>query len=976
MRPLELRLSHFGPYRDEAILDFTALDRLFLVCGPTGAGKTTLFDALTFALYEKTPGTRGGLTDQLVSHHAPEGSVPRVTLRFSLGAQEWQVERRLKHRVRKQRGDGWKEQDAQVVLQKKVDGVWEAIPGKRSEINAHLEALLGLSAEEFAKIVVLPQGDFQRFLESTSNDREKMLQKLFPVEAYERLVEALKVRAKVLEDERRRWEDRWEELTGQLGAAADRPFLEAAQAEASARAQACAAEEARLSATLVQLQGLQTDWATLGAKRAEQARLEGRRPETEAGRQRMDRARQARSLGADLDRQNQILAEGRGLRTTQDGLKADLTGYDRVLAAAAEAAGERSAREARLEEILKRQGVLEGQKKAWDEAKGLAAGETTALRDETAAEVVWKASQGRLAQATTALPPVPEGPGWDQALAAAALAREHHQGALTREADLQKRQTLGEQRRQAAQRTEVLAKACAQADTEVTLWTEVTAALKAASLAETLAAGEPCPVCGSVEHPAPAAYPKAASEAPRRLEAAGQNRDAQRTAWAAARAQVEALDAQWAALGPEIPPGPGLDETAAALAAAEAQVAALQVWDRDQKAAQAALTAATSAEAAARDRWRQAVQAREGWTTRRTALADAAPTDPGPEYRANQTEEVALRRRLEDDRQKVETVARQRQTAAVRIDELEKQLEAQREEYRRLQNTLEAAAVAQGWSLDEARAARVSDRDLAALEESVAAFDRDSHRLAGEQAALEARFPDGAPAPTAPVEAERDSQRTARQAAETEAKEHEFALRQRDKVEDELRVIQDKKAALESEFQKVVPLAKALDGRNEKNLKLTTWVLVQALEQVAASATHRLESMSGGRYGLKVQTEGSDGRKDWGLDLAVIDSYTGQERAVGTLSGGEKFMTSISLALGLADVIQERSGGLKLEAIFIDEGFGTLDDQSLDRAMAILHDLGQHRSVGIISHVAELRQRINSRVEVVKGKNGSSLKVG
>jgi exonuclease SbcC len=238
MRPLELRLAHFGPY-SEAVLDFESLDRLFLVCGPTGAGKTTLFDALTYALYERTPGTRGGLTDQLASHHAPEGSVPRVSLRFALGSQEFRVTRHLRHRVLKQRGEGWRDQDAQVLLEEKKGGVWETVPGKRSEINLRLEDLVGLSAEEFAKIVVLPQGDFQRFLEASSNEREKVLQKLFPVGSYDRVVEGLKARAKTVEDARKRWEDRWEDLTARAGTF-DLATLEAAQVETEAQAKEAA----------------------------------------------------------------------------------------------------------------------------------------------------------------------------------------------------------------------------------------------------------------------------------------------------------------------------------------------------------------------------------------------------------------------------------------------------------------------------------------------------------------------------------------------------------------------------------------------------------------------------------------------------------------------------------------------------------------------------------------------------------------
>lgn len=975
MRPLELRLAHFGPYRDKVVLDFEALDRLFLVCGPTGAGKTTLFDALTYALYERTPGTRGGLTDQLASHHAPEGVVPEVSLRFSLGPQQWRVTRQLRHRVPKKKGEGWTERDAQVLLERLEDGTWKAIPGKRSEINLTLEDLLGLSAEEFSKIVVLPQGDFQRFLEASSGEREKMLQKLFPVETYDRLVDNLKARAKTVEEERRRWEDRWQDLMARRGGTAELSELEEGAAEAEARAQLAARLEAEAAAELVRLKASAADWRVLEAKRQDAASLNTRRPQVDAQRTRLERARRARPWGADLDRQDQILSEGRSLRTQQDLCREEAAGVATALAAYQGQASEREAREVQWGQLLAEKGRLEHLKSLWSEDKTLAAREAETLAAERTAEAAHLRAQDARVRAEGSLSPAPTGPGWDEALATLETARRADQAARADAEAQAAGEALSRDLEAARSEESALTAASAVADREAALWTQVVDAVKAAVLAGQLSDGQPCPVCGSTHHPHPAAWPDASAEAPVRLEAALKAQAEAHQARAVVQARCADLSARREAL-PARTPAVSVPEAAAALAQAQQAVDALRRWAAESEAARGSLEVAVSAETRARGQWQAAVRARETWTTRRESLAEAVTADPTARLEALSREESDLRRRLEQDRRTLETLTVRQSELAARINEQEKQLVAQRDEYARLKAGLEGAAAPLGWSLDELKAARLPENELRGLEEAVAAFDREDHRLAGETAALEAQFPNGPPAPWEPAEQALEERKLDRAAADAAAREKAFALRDRERIELELREVATARQALEADFQRLVPLAQALDGRNRLNLKLTTWVLVQALEQVTASATHRLAAMSGGRYALKVQSQGLDGRKDWGLDLAVVDGFTGQERGVGTLSGGEKFMTSISLALGLADVIQERAGGLKLEAIFIDEGFGTLDDQSLDRAMAILLDLGKNRSVGLISHVAELRQRISSRVEVIKGKNGSTLRVG
>ncbi|MBC8110882.1 MAG: SMC family ATPase, partial [Verrucomicrobia bacterium] len=201
-------------------------------------------------------------------------------------------------------------------------------------------------------------------------------------------------------------------------------------------------------------------------------------------------------------------------------------------------------------------------------------------------------------------------------------------------------------------------------------------------------------------------------------------------------------------------------------------------------------------------------------------------------------------------------------------------------------------------------------------------------------------------------------------------------LAQLQKSQDAIEKLKSQSKELYDNYQHIATLANIADGKNSVKQKFEAYVLSVFLDEVLQYANKRLDLLSQGRYQLLIKTEFTGGGKDTSLDLEVFDSYNNKKRDVQSLSGGETFFTSLALALGLADVATARAGGLKLDAIFIDEGFGTLDSETLDLAIRTLTNLdGEHRLVGIISHVGELKERISGRLEVIKEKNGSFLKV-
>ncbi len=977
MKPLELRLKHFGAYRDEAVLDFTVLDRLFLICGPTGAGKTTLFDAMTFALYETAPGTRGGLAEQLVSQHAPPGSAPEVSLKFALGDQTWRVTRQLKHRAPKSRGEGDKLVDSQVQLEH-WDGAWMAVPGKKTELNDRLKTMLGMSADEFSKIVVLPQGDFQQFLEASSGEREKMLEKLFPVDAYDRLTEHFKLRARELEAQRNATEDKLGALTGQL-AEADRAAAETALADAQAALAEAVEQFEAAQQELARLRSQRADWTQLETRRHERSALLAKAGDVDTQRARLERAAQARPHSAALDRLERLTLDGKQARAAQDALKENLGEQNRQYD---EWKGRRErvrTDEARLSEAQKRQGALETHLPAFREARGLKQKHEAAQTAERAAKTSLDEAVRRRneIEASRPVPPAALDTGTD-ALDNAVEAVRDATAALdaARAADTvrQKLAAAEAEHRQAQTELEAAGKAKDAAERELALWNELLDQVKAAALAQTLRPGQQCPVCGATDHPAPAHLPLTAAEAPERQRLAADALRAAEAKTARCRERADHSAAEAALLRSENTPAGSVNDAEILLSTARQRYDGLREWQKASAAFEPLLAEAVRAETALQKRWTDTERERHGLGSRIEALgALGSGEDPETELKRLADETAELRRRLEADRAQQTALETRRAGLEARIAEAETQLVSQRQEYLDLTASLTEALVPLKWTIDELKQHLLDETTVRAVQDALQAFDRDRSRLDGEIASIETRI-SAEPAPEAPAAQAVETARTARDQRQTAVRDLEFRLRDLDRWEAELREARRQTEALDAEFQTVVPLAAALDGKNPQKLRLKTYVLVQYLDHVARAATARLEAMSAGRYALTVQTQGTDSRVAWGLDLAVRDAFTGQERAVGTLSGGEKFMTSIALALGLADVIQERSGGLKLEAIFIDEGFGTLDDQSLDQAMKILQNLG-HRSVGLISHVAELRQRIASRVEVLKSKNGSTLRV-
>src|SRR6266568_3535405 len=819
MRLHRLEMQAFGPFATAQRIDFDRLAAggLFLLEGPTGEDAGA---------------------DRLHSHFADPGVEPSVTLEFSVRAVRYLITRVPEHRRPKRRGQGYTTEAMRVHLRRREAGQWVTMSSNKAEAGEAIADVIGLSRTQFTQVMLLPQGEFARFLRCDDDARRAVLTKLFGTELYDKITLELDRRRAVALKQR---QDARAEIAEAVSAAA-----EAAGLDAAARGELICLPAGERGIRFKQIGD--------------------------------DLAGALASAGTELER---------AVRQARAALAAE------------QAATARAALMTRLTQALASQGRHEATRAA---ARAAALAESlAAAREELPGRIV--AAEARLAGAKNA---------------AAGL-----------EASTQRRAELARLR----------AAACRLAELEPLLADKaegVRAAVEAhqrlvddhqrameerlagiaAELAAALSDGAPCPVCGSARHPAPAAA-RAARVTAKAVQAARERRDAA----AAARSRAEQEHAELATQATE-QAAIAAGRTLAGLAAEEAEVAErLTAAERGTAQAPALeaelarlrgeqerlgdeLRAAAAAEATARQ---EADQARADLAALNATLAQAAQGCPSVAARSAALGQAAEGSRL----------------LAAALDEL-------------------AAAV------DAAAGA-----DLTGLDPDLAG---EVHAAAERAASALARA--------------RDAEQDARTGHETQrARDGRLSARLA-----EVRAAETAAAALDAATEPVIylaGLAKGMDGR--RRVALTTYVLRHWFEQVVAAANVRLAVMSSGRYELRRSDEGESRRQRGGLTLSVVDRHTGEERSPKSLSGGETFYASLALALGLADVVKAEAGGVDTQTLFIDEGFGSLDADTLDQVLGVIDDLRDRgRVVGIVSHVADLKDRVAERLEVRRIADGSS----
>ena len=1048
MRPVKLVMENFGPFRGRAELDFSRLDDIFLITGKTGAGKTTIFDAVCFALYGQVPGSRGDHLARLCSDHAPPGGECLVSLEFTLGEKRFIAERSPRQERKKKRGGGTVViEETLVVHEIKNGGIIQTI-SKKSEGDARLRELIGLEAEEFFKIVLLPQGEFAEFLKEKTSERLKVLGKLFPIEKAVRVKELAKKKTNDIEARVREADHIFNDLTRKVNPA----LYETARAEAAANLKAASdksldleKEEALLDKVL-DLRSKENDTVQ---------RLEQSRKQRE----------EAAASESSVNEKGMILSRSRSARP----LEQFLAGLENAEAAT-------TASQAELAAALEEKDIAHNEARESEKAipeTAAAEQEARDLREKRPALAEMLEEEQKLQSDAAELK--------QQEISSAELSGEIDllKGELEKlQAAINTTEALAEERinlekdyelsksihglflefRKYRERMDIIENDSINAKAQIKDFESragelegripvLEAELKklkedksrheqadmAAHLSAFLEPGKPCPVCGSTEHPSPAAgietpfnfderinaQEACLSEANNARTAAlagldAKNREAAKIIENAKQLDREIRESRRNAL-PAFPKDYPYIDCDALLPSAEtidrvittenktlndiseslkkSRDAADNIQERYREKAGAAekLGEAEKNLATAQERIKNlTLKIAEGQQKRRVLFDSVLP---GEESAARAI--TILDARIAEKDGFVSQRRDEREKAMLRLSGAQAACNAAAKNHDAAVKRREDAHAALRTALsqtefngpDEAKAALLDPADekiieaeirlwrenRAGLETKIAEQEQQLNIVRGD---LSDCMKENVPVPETEQEAARrlETVRTERAAAAEIEKNAVITLTTLDKDMEAQEEAGKRLTALTGELQRYKTLSDDLSGKNPKKLPFDSWLLANYLEEAASYATLRLEKMSESRYSLLLDTERQQGRGYAGLDLMVFDAHTGKTRPCATLSGGESFMASISLALGLADSIQNRSGGVKLDAVFIDEGFGTLDDTSLDKALVILDELRVHRMAGLISHVGELRSRIPCHVEVIKGGAGSRIK--
>lgn len=985
MRPTELIISAFGPYAGEVTLDMASLgDRgLYLITGDTGAGKTTLFDAIAFALYGNASGD-SRKPRMLRSKYARPDARTYVEMGFSYSGKEYRVRRNPEYMRTKQRGEGETREkpDAQLHM---PDG--RLVTGDKA-VTAEVEGLLGLNREQFSQIAMLAQGSFSRLLSGRTEDRGIIFREIFKTKPYQLFQEKLKDRAKGLygryADSRKSMEQyaggviteghseelklRWKEVPqGSLEALLEvlDQLIGADEAQQQGKDRAMALVRDEMAALGMELGKMQGDAAVCRDMAAAADVLRENMPVLEQAKVRYEREKERQ---ADRD----------GLIGTVTRMEENLKTYDRFDSLQENLKACRK----ETESLEKRLGQAALEERQWKERND---------SDEKILESLRQAGEEYQA-ALTAGERLGEYSG-RIGLLAEELA-QYGQERKKLEAARERYRAAGEESR--------------RADDAYREMYQRFLDNQAGILASRLTEGQPCPVCGSVAHPAPARYLEEGNEAAKdkvdRLKAAAEEKDK-----AAARLSLEAgrlagsLDTRYERMKQQI----------------DAEVATWKEdWQKRIRQAEADAAALASETGDVRqgrryflEQWelmmgqlkgqleRQAAAQKEKIREKKKRKEDKEAVE-GRRALGRQSLEEASERKQQAQKMLAESQAKERELES-RLKEMESSLpyenrkaaQAELAEKKAFLAGLEKAFKEAEESYNRI-SRRVSDAQarLEALRGRMAEKDAERRETAGEEIAEEDRDPAKGPDTMLPGGMDVRTAMEHLEARMQENRQHQSEARERltgleqekSRLHHRLETnrmarerISEQKASME-EIQKEWTWVKALSdtaagevGGKEK-ITLETYAQMAYFERIIARANTRFMVMSGGQYELKRCTE-EDNRGKNGLGLNVIDHYNGTERSVKTLSGGESFQASLSLALGLSDEIQSAAGGIRLDTLFVDEGFGSLDEDTLNLAMKSLGDLAEgRRLVGIISHVGELKERIQHQIVVVKDKTGGS----
>lgn len=910
MRPITLTMSAFGPYGDEVTVDFSILGQrgLYLITGDTGAGKTSIFDAITFALYGEASGPNRE-PSMLRSSYAQPAAPTFVEMVFQCGDQEYRVRRNPEYLRPAKRGDKLVTEKADALLT--FSNGREPVTGTRDVTKAVCE-IVGLDRTQFARIAMIAQGEFLNLLLAKTEERSKIFREIFHTGLYQRLQETLKTEAgkqksayeslsesigqyiesvRPPEDGRERWEEA-------VASGDVLPLLDEFLARAANELKELDCQEGLIRQEVESLDRRIGKEETREKARRDWNQARARLPELTARQEELRRQwekaqgeeRGLKSLAVEIEtrtRQLPAYEEREGLRRLVEDSRAQL--------ADTEKAAEKAAENARvfcekLEDLRKELAGLEG------------------------------------------LPQQEE------------VLRRRKEDAETKEAGLEKLQNLLVRcvQQETAQKDTLkqYVATAEKAEKARQAYTRMERAFldgQAGYLASFLREGEKCPVCGSLYHPAPAVC---AGETPTKEALEEKKVETERMEAAASRASREA-----------------------SLARERWEEARRQVQDWAKS---------LFGEAAIEDLPTHLTQAVEALREEEKGLREDETLLESRLTRRRQVENQIPRLEAQENHSRQDVLEGEKVRAGLeaRLTSLSAQLEKQEE-------SLEFATRQAAEERIEAlrTTLQTGERALTAAREAYEACCRELAQMETKVKTLEEQLrgeeDEGLEVLKQRAKELRTKQRNHAEVREERITSVDANRRAREAISRQM----EKRKETERRWVRIRALSNTANGTvpGKDKIMLETYIQMTWFERILARANVRFMTMTSGRYELRRRREAENQRSRSGLELNVLDHYKGAERSVKTLSGGESFQASLALALGLADEMQAAAGGIRLDALFVDEGFGSLDDEALEQAVRTLNGLTEgNKLVGIISHVSSLKARIDRQIVVSKTRGGSS----
>ncbi|MEB6181324.1 SMC family ATPase [Enterococcus casseliflavus] len=1036
MQPKSLQMKNFGPFIDEK-LDFSQLQAggLFLISGKTGAGKTTIFDGMTFALFGETSGNlRSG--KEMRSMFASPTEETSVTFTFEHQRFTYQIQRKPEQTLAKKRGDGVTNQTAKVQMTIfDADGKEKKQISKRTEVDAFIKDLLQLDAKQFFQIMMLPQGEFRNFLIASSNEKERVLRNLFGTEMYQQfnewLKEQVKAQSKKLEHqqllasqimERFEWEEEQEVLTvaecltlwGQDLEKQQIQLQQLLQRKDQTMQEMKAAQEAfyrakEIENARIERQGLQEKARELHAKKTEIAQKKAQLNQLvwalehqEIMQQKEERVKEAQQAAQQINETKQQLQEIQQQQVSWQDQRALIDGIKKKQEAA-------SQKVQRIQQQIPLAQRTQAQQEEVVQLEKAAQQQTTELTKINQAQASAKAQAQHLAEEIEALR------GFQaeavKLVETQALVEKWQQAkAQFREAE----QKAGEQQQihsELVLEQQQLAASLLELQKTLKQETSQNARMQIARLRLLLEENEPCPVCGSLDHPNTQehttyriediiASEQRLEQTQEKLTKIQQQVSANQTLQEQATLRISEWQATSVATQKQVAfAWTTVQQAFAALQPIENQetiteettVAELKKrqsfnqqkaasYEDAQKKHQAVNEKLATLNESYQQVSEQAKKAQEARQLAEGKLASLQEQLAGATYEQLQADLAKTNGLLREYTQQIEADARQEaqlnEQQAILSEKLknlqqffeEKQAAKTKAEQRLTQRLQEAGMTEETMRELIAQAAQTT-----VLSEEIKTYEQETVFVQQRLALLDAQLKEQAAIDLNQLEADYLLLQTVMEELQQETVRKQEKVNGNQRLFDELQVIYQQNVEELAQLGQLQQLAETINGENVKKTSLERYVLQQFLTEILEVANERLARLTRGRYQFELADKVGSYRSSTGLEIDIYDDNAGQVRRAHTLSGGESFIAALALAISLADVIQQRAGGIEIEALFIDEGFGSLDEESLEMAMEALEMIeNEGRMIGIISHVRELRARILQQVFVETNGSGQS----